>query len=178
MVSYHGYLNYQDLIQSYDLEDKRRFPPREKYDKNSVYGYIHDSPQFSVFKHLLKTSNLAKNTDHPQFNCTVFICDDKTLLNLYGESFFMNMDRNTALSLVNFHMINRSIGKKTLLSKKGCLIQTKKEESNISIDIKTDEKGEQKIHLNQQAFVVSDEIKVSNGMIYIIDNLLIPEVSI
>jgi uncharacterized surface protein with fasciclin (FAS1) repeats len=175
MVSYHGYWNYQDLIQTYDLDDLRRFPPKEKYNKDSVYGYVCDSPQFSVFKHLLKTANLDKNADHPQFNCTIFICDDKTLFDLYGETFFMNMDRNTALSLVNFHMFNRSIGKKTLLSKKGCLIQTKKEDSQMSVDILSDDKGQQKIHLNQQAFVISDEIKRTNGMIYLIDNLLFPE---
>jgi len=175
MVSYHGYWNYQDLIQSYDLEDKRRFPPKEKYDKNTVYGYICDSPQFSIFKHLLKTANLEKNADHPQFNSTLFICDDKTLFQLYGETFFMNMDRDTALNIVKFHMLNRMIGKKTLLYNKGCLVQTKRESSQITIDVLTNEKGENKIHINQQAFIVSDEIKRSNGLIYIIDNLLVPE---
>jgi hypothetical protein len=174
MVSYHGYWNYQDLIQTYDLEDKRRFPAKETYDKNSVYGYLCENPDFTIFKHLLITANLEKKADHPQFNCTLFICDDKTLLSKYGEKFFMNMDRNTALTLVQFHMFNRSIGMKTLLSKKGCIIQTKRIESQMSVDI-LDEKGKQKIHLNQQAYIISDEIKRNNGMIYIIDNLLFPE---
>ncbi len=173
MVSYHGYWNYQDLIQSYDIKDSRRFPEKEQYNKESVYGYLRTNPDFTIFTHILKTANLDKVCDNLPFDSTLFICDDESLRKTFNDddSFFMNLDRNSALTLINFHILNRRIGKRTLLSKRGCLIQTKNNNSQISIDIK-DNKD---IHVNQQAFIVSDEIPRSNGLIYILDNLLIPD---
>jgi len=170
MVSYHGYWNYQDIIQSYDLKDIRRFPEKEQYNKESVYGYLQTNPDFTIFTHILKTANLDKVCDNLPFDSTLFVCDDETLRRTFDDSFFMNLDRNSALALINFHILNKRIGKRTLLSKRGCLIKTKKN-SQISIDIQDNKH----IHINQQAFIVSDEIPRSNGLIYILDNLLIPD---
>jgi uncharacterized surface protein with fasciclin (FAS1) repeats len=170
MVSYHGYWNYQDLVQSYDLNDTRRFPEKEKYDKNSVYGIIRDQPNYKIFTHLLRVSTLDKKADNPQFDATIFICNDDLLTKYYGDEFFMNMDRNKALNLLNFHTLNRKIGKKTLLNQNGSSLQTKREESQIMIDVL-----DKQLIINRQAKVVGDEMKATNGLIYIIDNLLIPE---
>ncbi len=170
MVSYHGYWTYQDLVQSYDLKDTRRFPPKETYDKNSVYGYLRDQQDYKIFTHLLRVSNMDKKADHPQFDSTIFICKDEILVKYYGEDFFMNMDRNKALTLITFHMLNRKIGKKTLMGRNGCSLQTKREESQVMIDVLDNQ-----LIINRQAKVVSDELKVGNGYLYEIDNLLIPE---
>jgi len=173
MVSYHGYWNYQDLLQSYDLEDKRRYPPVEKYNKNSVYGHLCSDPTFKIMVHLVKTANLDKVMDNPQFNMTLFACKDQDLLEKYGEKFFMSLDRSSALSIVNYNMMNRMIKKSTLLECDGCLVQTRKEESQVGINVFLIG-GDKNVIINGNTMILSPEIVKSNGLLYLTDNLLIP----
>jgi uncharacterized surface protein with fasciclin (FAS1) repeats len=168
MVSYHGYWDYQNLYQSFDLTDIRRFPEKEKFNNDSVFGYLHGSSNFTIFSHIVKTANLAKKTDDPQFNSTLFICDDETLRQKYGEAFFMNLDRNSALAIIQNNMLNRLIHKKTLLSNNGCFIQTKREETQVFVEVDKDN-----IYLDGKK-IISSEISRSNGLIYILDDLLLP----
>jgi uncharacterized surface protein with fasciclin (FAS1) repeats len=169
MTASYGSWQYQDLIQTYSLTDNRQYPCKKlKPDMSTVMGFL-ENPEFSIFKYIVETSQMNVKMSQDQFNSTVFVCDDSVLRKKYGESFFMNLDRNTALTILNFHIIPRSISYKTLLQNKVAKLDTKNPRSEI---IFFNDSGT--IILNNQATVLK-ETQLNNGIIYTIDGLLIPE---
>ena len=102
MTAAHGYHTYYDIIQAYDLTDKRRVPPKEPtYKPNSVMGFLSAHDDFKLFTFLLKTARVDMIADQDQFFSTLFVCNDETMKKQLGEEFFMKLDRNTATKLVN-----------------------------------------------------------------------------
>jgi len=171
MVSYYGTFEFKDLVQAYDLYDIRRFPAKEKpYNKNSIMGYIENRPDFSLFSYLFKTAELDRRADEELFQSTLFLCPDSYLKQKYGEPFFMDLDRNTALSLLNHHILKRPIHQSTLLGRRVAILDTRNPRSTISL---VNNNG--KMVLNGDTNIISNEINVSNGIIYIVDSLMLPE---
>jgi len=171
MVSYFGTFEFKDLVQTYDLYDKRRFPPKEKpYDKNSIMGFMTSNPDFTLFSYIFKTAELDRRADEQLFQSTLFLCPDSILKQKYKEEFFMNLDRNTALSLLNNHILPKPINERTLLGRRVAILDTRNKESTISL---TNNKG--KMVLNNEAAIISHEIQTNNGIIYIVDSLLPPQ---
>jgi uncharacterized surface protein with fasciclin (FAS1) repeats len=168
MTSSHGYWTYQDLIQTYDLSDIRRVPPKNPtYSSDTIMGYVnHD--EFKIFKFLVKTAQMDEKMDQYSFNSTLFICKDEDLLKNYPEEFFMKLDRNSARTLLNYHILVRQIDLKSLLGSRASKIDTKNPRSEIEVSCKNGT-----VLLNNQAYVIK-EVSRSNGIIFIIDNLLIP----
>lgn len=171
MVSYHGYWQFQDLVQSYDLYDKRSYPPQEySYNKDSVYGFLKYHPDFSIFAYILKVAKMDIIADQKQFNSTLFVCDDDTLKKIYGEGFFMNLDKNSATILANYHILPYPVNEKSLLSRRISVLDTRDKKSQLTI---INNKGN--ISINNQASVVSKQIDKNNGVVYVLSDLLMPE---
>jgi uncharacterized surface protein with fasciclin (FAS1) repeats len=171
MVSYHGYWQFQDLIQSYDLYDKRSYPsPEHSYSKDSIYGFLKYNGNFSIFAYILKVAKMDIIADQKQFNSTIFVCDDETLKKIYGEEFFMNLDKNSATILANYHILPYPVNEKSFLSRRISVVDTRDKKSQLTI---INNKG--KININNQAFIISEQIDRSNGIIYVLNDLLIPE---
>lgn len=174
MTSCYGTYSYKDIIQSYDLNDLKRYPPKEQeYDPNSIMGFINKNGNFKIFSYLMKISNTDIIANQLEFSSTLFIVDDETLKNQLGENFFMNLDRSTALRLVNLHIIPKMIGKQSLLGRRVAVLDTKNSSSQISM---MNNKGEISfISLNKKFNLISDEIRKKNGIIYVLDGFFIPE---
>ena len=103
--------NYKDLIQGYDLADLKRYPPKNpSYDPNSVMGFLHSNGNFKIFSYLLKIANTDIIANQKEFMSTMFVSDDETLKKQLGEEFFMNLDRNSAIKLVNLQKMLVSTG--------------------------------------------------------------------
>lgn len=171
MVSYHGYWQYQDLVQSYNLTDYRSYPPKQSlYNPNSISGFLNNNKDYSIFAYLFKVVKIDQIADESQFKSTVFVCNDELLRKNLGEEFFMNLDKNSATTLINTHILPRVVNEQTLLGRRVALLDTKNPKSQINM---VNNKGQ--ICLNNQAYIISKQINCSNGIIYLIDNLLLPE---
>lgn len=174
MTSCYGTYSYKDIIQAFDLNDLKRYPPKQQeYDPNSVMGFINRNENFKIFSYLMKISNTDVIANQKEFMSTMFISDDDTLKNILGEEFFMNLDRSTALKLINLHIIPRVIGKQSFLGRRVAVLDTKNNQSQISM---MNNKGEiSLISFNRKFNIISEEIKKNNGIIYVLDGFFIPE---
>ena len=174
MTASHGYWTYYDIIQGYELTDKRIMPNKEpSYYSFSIAGFLNTNPNFKYFMYLLKTAQTDKLANEQEYNTTLFICDDDTIRKMYGEEFIMNLDRNTARKLLNLHSLPKIIHKKTLLGRRVAVLDTKDFESELTI---TNNKGDITLMSgNTRRKIISEEIEMANGLIYVLDGLLIPE---
>ena len=174
MTSCFGTNTYKDLIQAYDLADLKRYPPpKTVYNQNSIMGFLDSNENFKIFSYLLKISNTDVISDQKEFMSTLFISDDETLKNQLGEEFFMKLDRNSALKLVNLHILPRVVGKNTLLGRRVAILDTKNSSAKISM---MNNKGQiSLISLNKKFNIISEEIRKDNGIIYVLDGFFIPE---
>jgi uncharacterized surface protein with fasciclin (FAS1) repeats len=174
MTSCYGTDAYKDLIQTYDLADLKRYPEKKlAYDPNSVMGFLSSNQNFKIFSYLLRVAHSDVIANQREFMSTLFIADDETLLRQLGEKFFMNLDRNTAIKLLNLHILPRVVNKSTLLGRRVAVLDTKNQTSQISM---MNNNGLiSLISLNKKFNIISDEIKRNNGIIYVIDGFFIPE---
>jgi uncharacterized surface protein with fasciclin (FAS1) repeats len=170
MVSYYGNWTYNDLIQTYDLPEKRSILNKSpKYQSDSIMGFLTKDSRYSIFVYMIKLAQLDLRMDQEQFKSTLFVCDDYTLLQTYPEEFFMNLDRNTALTIINFNIIPRLVTHNSLNSITLAKLDTKNPRSEIILFKKNGQ-----IILNGQAKLI-EEYQQSNGVIQVIDGLLLPE---
>ena len=169
MTSCYPTWTYLDLIQTYDLPDKRRILAKKPvYSPNTIMNFL-DSEEYSIFRFIATTAQMTEKMDQELFNSTLFVCSDENLKKNYTEDFFMNLDRNTARTLLNYHTLTRQINLKSLLTRRACKIDTKNPKSQLNIACQNGT-----ILINSQAYVLQD-IARSNGNILIVDNLLAPE---
>ena len=174
MTSCQGTNTYKDLIQAYDLADLKRCPPKSpSYDQQSVMGFLSSNKNFKIFSYLLKIANADIIANQREFMSTLFVADDETLTKQLGESFFMNLDRNSALKLVNLHILPRVVTKNTMMGRRVAVLDTKNPQSQISM---MNNRGNiSLISLNKKFNIISDEIRKNNGIVYVLDGLFVPE---
>lgn len=174
MTSCQGTFTYKDLIQAYDLTDLKRYPPKNSsYDPNSVMGFLHSNGNFKIFSYLLKVANADIITSQREFMSTLFVADDETLTRQLGENFFMNLDRNSALKLINLHILPRVVTKNTMIGRRVAVLDTKNPQSQISM---MNNRGNiSLISLNKKFDIISDEIRTNNGIVYVLNGMFIPE---
>ena len=139
--------NYKDLIQAYDLVDLKRYP--------------------------CKVANTDIIANQKEFMSTLFVADDDTLKKQLGEEFFMKLDRNSAIKLVNLHILPRIVGKNTLLGRRVAVLDTKNPSSKISM--MNNNGNISLISLNKKFNIISEEIRRNNGNLYVLDGFFIPE---
>jgi hypothetical protein len=174
MTSCQGTYTYKDLIQTYELTDLKRYPPKStSYDKDSVMGFLQSNDNFKIFSYLLKIANTDIIANQLEFMSTLFVADDETLQRQLGESFFMNLDRNSALKIVNLHILPRIVNKNTMLGRRVAVLDTKNPQSQISM--MNNQGNISLISLNKKFNIISDEIRRNNGIVYVLDGLFIPD---
>ena len=178
MTSASGYYPYQDLVQTYSVDDLRYIPNQPyRYQKNSVAGYLQSSGDFTILLYLLRTAKMDVILDQQQFHSTLFAFPDSLIRMRFNEDFFMNLDRGSIIKLVNVHILPRMIDEKTLRSKRLSILQTKDDYSKLTF-INNGENMPLLINAtknNLECHIISPAIFQNNGVIYVIDDLLIPE---
>lgn len=180
MTSIYGYWTYQDLIQAYDLKDLRKVPEKTKrsYKPNSISGWLQRNG-YSLYLFLLETAQCDQLASEEQFNTTMFVCDDETMLNEYGEDFFMNLDRNSARRLLNIHSLPRIIRVPTLLSRRVAVLDTKDKgdtqgETNLTF---TNNRGNITVMCSRTSkwCTLMKEVILDNGVIMVMNGFFIPQ---
>jgi uncharacterized surface protein with fasciclin (FAS1) repeats len=175
MTSSHGYYAYQDLVQTYSPNDLRYLPKEPTlYDKNSVFGFLLEN-NFTFFSYLFRTSKMDVRASQPQYNSTLFVCSDHILSQQLGEEFFMNLDRSDMLKIINLHTLTAPINEESLRSRRLSILQTRDPTSTITIINNGNELPLEVSVANRGGRVMSRQINCNNGIIYLLDRLLLPE---
>lgn len=182
MTSASGYYPYLDLVQTYSVDDLRYIPsPSQTYRQNSITNFLQQSKDFRIFLYLLKVAKLDGLANQSQFKSTLFICPDAILRNQFGgDDFFMNLDRDSALKLITFHILPYKIGMETFRKQTLSIVKTKNENSLLTIinngyDTPICINGSSHSTFSNKSHIISDELVFDNGIVYIIDSCLLPE---
>lgn len=176
MTSIYGYWTYKDLIQTYDLADLRKVPEvkGEKKYPNGTIAHFLQSNGFSLFLYLLETAQTDQLAAEEQFNTTMFICDDKTMIDTYGQDFFMSLDRNTARRLINVHSLPRIVHTPSLLTRRVAILDTKDPQSTLTF---TNNRGNITVMSSRSSSWCNllKEVNLRNGVIMMMDGFFVPE---
>ena len=170
MVSYSGYWQYQNIIQAEAVPKKEVCYAR----RDTISGYLADHPEFQLFHWIIKKADMDRKMADEQFNATLFAVTDTNLYQQFGskeaaESYFVKLDKNQAYNILYAHLLERKIHKKTLMGQRLTKLFTKNEKTELYF---LNNYGD--ITINNLAHLVQSDLEFSNGIIHIVDRLLIP----
>jgi len=169
MVSYSNYWAFQNILQAEKDEKKDTF----KIRPDTIAGFLHQ-PNFEYFDWIVKKADMELKMAHEQFDSTLFVVDNNYLIKQFNnkerlEHFLKNLDKNNAVNLLNAHILNRQIYKKTLLSQRLTKVYTKNNKTELMF---LNNNGHMTI--NNKSNLLKEDIQLSNGLIHIVDQLFFP----
>lgn len=152
----------------YDIPDLRGKYPMSIECPNTLTTMIHQNPDFKKFSYILKKSGLENIYRDSQANFTLFVPSDKVL----PEHVIMNMDKCTAINIVKASCLDRKITSELLENSPACYFLTKNPPNRLFI---TNMNG--RTFINNNINIIQKDILANNGIIHVIDKLIIPEMS-
>lgn len=158
-----------DMSYMYNFQDLRGPTPVMKIDPGSILGYIRNSQNFKLYDKIIKLAKMEGRFNDLQSNSTVFIVPDNILKTKYRKSYFDEMDQGMAIHIMNYSTLNRKIDQFLLTSSPNSEFETRHVAfrlciSNIS-NVSMINNKIKIIHFNQEA---------NNGIIHIVDDILVP----
>jgi len=140
-------------------------------------GYLASRPQFSIFVYLLQIAGMDQLVNQPQFMSTLFVCPDELLRVQMGETFFMKLDRNSAIRLVNLHILTRIFQPSTFREQHLSLLTTRDPVEKVMVIYNNDTRpilvqGAGNQTAPAQVLEVDQQ---NNGIVYVLSGLLLPE---
>ena len=174
MVSYQSNnpSDFLDLKFTYDITDLRKPNEEPIGDPTTIFGFLQNNPEFSIFYNMVILAKLDEKLNSLQANFTLFIPSDN-YLKKYSENVFTNMDLYTAREIILYSTLNRKITYEMLLSSLAMYLNTMIDPS-LNAKILSEVCNRDKILLNNSVNIVTANIIRSNGLIHIVDDMLIP----
>ena len=170
MTSVHGYIEALDYRTMYDITDWRGSVPKASLRPNTIMSIIEDNQDFSWFRYLIKLAGLQAILDDPQAHFTIFVPSNEFLSKKLPESVIENMDKYTAREIILYSSLDREIGMPFLRSTAAMYINTRIPGQTILVE--NLQPGV--TMLNGSIQIIQGNVSVGNGVIHIIDNLLVP----
>ncbi len=168
MTSMQSTNTYTDYNFMYDVPDLKANQTLFQFDINTISGFIQNNPEFTIFNYLLDKSQQNVKYGQMNANFTFFIARDEDILKYYNMNDFLNMDLYTARQIVLYSTMPKIINIDSLI-RLNDMIQVN---SRIDDSFLTIENLNGPIHINGSR--INEYKKVQNGIIYVIDKLLVP----
>jgi uncharacterized surface protein with fasciclin (FAS1) repeats len=170
MTSVYGYIESYDYKQMYDITDLRGSIPKPTLKPNTLMSIIEDNEDFSWFRYLVKLSGLQAVFDDQQAKFTLFVPSNQFLKQKLPRTVIENMDKYTARQIVLYNSLEREIYMPFLRSTPAMYVNTRIPSSSLLVEnlqpgITT---------LNGSVQIIKGDVTVGNGVIHIVDNLLVP----
>jgi uncharacterized surface protein with fasciclin (FAS1) repeats len=150
----------------YNLPDLRGecIPVTER--PTSILGFLNKHTDFSKFTRILNIANMHTMFDMIQFDKTVFVPINAGI----SDEFMETIDQHKAKALINFCMMKRVVNKTIIAGTPASYFIT--DYKPCSKLLVTNNNGVS--ILNEQATILDYDINLDNGVIHIIDNILVP----
>lgn len=168
MTSMQPYTPRFDNTHMWNIRDLRGCYPIVKYRKDSIMCRIHSNPDLSKFEYLIKLAKLEGLMDDPQANITVFVPSNKAIEPL-GDNWAVNADIGWAFNLVRTSTVNRRITSELLGNSPAFYLYTRDDPNRLFI---TNINNQTKI--NNNVCILQPDIQCTNGLIHIVDKLILP----
>lgn len=160
------YNESRDSSFMYNLTDLKGDKPKLIYNKNTILGFLHENEdKFSKFIRILEISELIELFNNSELNKTIFIPSNNNISN----DFMKIIDKNIAIAIIKYSSLYRKIDKKIILS-------------SPTLNLMSEYRSLPRLYVQNSEFnsqinnsnILKFDIILSNGIIHIIDNLLIP----
>ncbi len=168
MVSIGPYSESLNFTHMFNQRDLRGPLPLRKETPGSLSYLIAFHPDFSRFRYMLRLAKLDGLYNDIQADFTVFIPSDKALEHI-PPGVFTNMDDATARHIILSSTLNRRITRDILEDSPASYFITRDPTNRLFI---TNISG--RTYLNNDINVIHKDLEASNGIIHVIDALIIP----
>lgn len=170
MTSIQGYNQSYDYTFMYDQQDWQSVKGKQVPNKGSILSWLTKQGEFRIFLYMIHLAQLDDLFNSPCSGVTLFVPTDESIKSKYAESTFVNMSIQTARNMVLYHTLDRQISTTLLKRQKHAHINTKNGSEKILLNVA---ESTNIISLDNMASVVFGDNIASNGLIHIIDNLLV-----
>lgn len=173
MVSIGPYTQAYDMRHKWDFVDLRGDKGKRlqcQSSENTFLDALRDTEDFSIFYKIVQIAKLEKRlSDNFYMKHTLFVPSNASIADKITLEFIENLDIGSARSIVLFALCDRALDKRYI-------------KSNPSIYFTTGNKGhrmyittiDRKTELHDCTHVLHWNHKVDNGLIHVVDNILIP----
>ena len=155
----------------FDMPDLRGPLPKIIAQPNTLLSIIDNHPDFTKFKFMVNRANLRDTLNSTQSEFTLFIPSDKALSMKINDDYFINMDILTARSIVRTSMLNRRISSEVIEDSPNAYYYTIDKANRLCI---SNISGQ--TYINGDIKVIYKDIMANNGIIQVIDGLIIPHI--
>lgn len=170
MVSINPGVQAYDMRHMYDFVDWRsKQKPKFRAPPNTLMGIIQNNPDFTIFENIVKKSRYEGKLSEKQADFTLFVPSDSHLRKKYSEQYLYSIEDELARRIITFSIMNRKLDKILLQSSPMSTFPTL-DRSN-SMLIRTVNHTTQ---LPNYTGIVHWNCPADNGIIHVIDNLLLP----
>jgi len=136
----------------------------------SLLDYLNEVDNHKVFLHLVRTAQMDQIFNEIQADVTVFVPDDKMLLQKFPMNTFLNMEKHQARQVISYNCLPRLIKYKELISSSSMKLDTRIRGQVIYTNY-----CNQRLMLNNTSTVVRADLIVANALIHVTDSFVIPE---
>jgi len=170
MTSSGPYSQSMNFTHMFNMTDFRGPYPKREPCKDTLLGKITNNPDFTKFNFMVRRAGLEEFLNSPQANFTIFIPSDKAL-QFINADIFTNMDILTARKIVKTSMLYEKIPAKILEDSPAAYYYTTDTVNRLFI---TNINGV--TYINNNIKIIEKDIILNNGLIHVIDNLIIPNI--
>jgi uncharacterized surface protein with fasciclin (FAS1) repeats len=164
-------------VQAYDFKHMYNFVDlRKKKDKkcsfksNTLMGIIGNNPDFTIFSSIVEKARYGGKLSEEQADYTIFVPSDSELRKKYSQKYLDNIDDGTARQILAFSMMKRKIDQSLLQSSPVSIFPTMDRSNSIHINTVSGI-----THLPNCTSVIHWNHPADNGIVHVVDNLLLPD---
>ncbi len=169
MVSYGPDIQNQNFTHMWSFVDYRSsVEPQLCVNSGSIYDYINRHPEMKKFKIVIDRAMMSGQLNDEQANFTILIPLDGFLKHIPDE-YFQTMDNGLARQILNASTMNRRIEGDLLVSSPVAYYYTRNPAMRLYVT-----NINRKTRVNNCSNVVQFDIKCTNGLIHIVDNIIAP----
>ena len=169
MTANQPYSMSYDFSHMYSIKDLRGPYPKAAACKGSLLDIIEHHPDFRIFNFMLDRAQMKQIFNEKQANFTIFIPSDRALSLKDNEDVFTNMDILTAKTIVKASSLNNRISSEILEDSPNAWYYTMSEQNRLCIT-----NISENTYINGDIKVLYKDILATNGIIHVIDNIIIP----
>lgn len=149
------------------------------YDMNPVSSYLETrSDEFSEWIAVLKYADLFNAVNQASSYFTVLVPTNEAVRNFYQKknvSFVEELGKDYARSLAEYHIVNDSINLNTFIQGGKLEAKTLSDDYlSVSFDESSETGGFNSIYINKEAYVKELAVQVSNGYVYVLNDVMSP----
>ena len=149
------------------------------YDMNPVSSYLETrSDEFSEWITVLKYADLFNAVNQASSYFTVLVPTNEAVRSFYSKknvSSIQELGKDYARSLAEYHIVNDSINLNTFVQGGKLEAKTLSDDYlSVSFDESSEAGGFNSIYVNKEAHVKELAIQVSNGYVYVLNDVMSP----